>query len=167
MDRFRVLFEIYRKNVEEFAEYQKESMLFFEQFLESFIEFFSLTPDNLVLFSWDEEKSQTQELTKAVQLKPDSFWHVRMGIKLKVRGVKLPEQDLLFEMLFKKYKGNFIMKLGNAQSIEIPYENGKWHHYEFLRFIYEFLVDFYQNDLDKFLDKPESNRLGFDYSVKD
>jgi hypothetical protein len=165
MDRFRVLFEIYRRNVEEFAEYQKESFTFFGQYLESFIEFFSLTPENLLLFSWDEEKSQTQELAKAIQLKPDSYWHIRMGIKLKVKEVSLPEQNLVFEMLFKKYKGNFIMKLGNDPVIEIPYANGKWHHYEFLKYVYEFLVDFYQNDLEKFLDKPESNRLGFDYAV--
>jgi hypothetical protein len=166
MDRFQVLFEIYRKNVEEFAEYQKESFIFFEQYLESFIDFFSLTPDNLLLFSWDEEKSLTQKLATAIQLKPDSFWHVRMGIKLKVKEVNLPEQNLIFEMLFKKYKGNFIMKLGNDPGIDIPYANGKWHHHEFLKYVYEFLVDFYQNDLDKFLDKPESNRLGFDYEVR-
>ncbi len=166
MDRFRVLFEIYRKNVEEFAEYQKESFLFFEQYLESFIEYFSLSPENLLLFSWDEEKSPTQELSKAIQLNSDSFWHIKMGIKLKIKDVKLPEQNLLFEMLFKKYKGNFIMKLGNDPSIDIPFANGKWHHYEFLKYVYEFLVDFYQNDLEKFLDKPESNRLGFDYSFK-
>ena len=167
MDRFQVLFEIYRKNVEEFAEYQKESFSFFEQYLESFIEYFSLTPDNLILFSWEGENAQTQELAKAMQLNSDSYWHVRMGIKLKVKNVKLPEQNLIFEMLFKKYKGNFIVKLGNDPGIDIPYANGKWHHYEFLRYVYEFFVDFYQNDLTKFLDKPGSNRLGFDYSIKD
>ena len=167
MDRFRVLFEIYRKNVEEFAEYQKESLLFFEQYLESFIEYFSLSPGNLILFSWDEKGSPTQELPKAMQLQQDSFWHVRMGIKLVVKDIKIPEQNLVFEMLFKKYKGNFIMKMGIDPHIEIPFANGKWHHYEFLKFVYEFLVDFYQNDIDKFLDKPGSNRLGFDYSVKD
>jgi hypothetical protein len=166
MDRFRVLFEIYRKNVEEFNEYQKESLLFFEQYLESFIEYFTLKPENLILFSWDEKGSPTQELSKAMQLQQDSYWHVRMGIKLIVKDVKLPEQNLVFEMLFKKFKGNFIMKRGNDQAIDIPFASGKWHHYEFLKNVYEFLVDFYQNDLDKFLDKPESNRLGFDYSIK-
>lgn len=167
MDRFQVLFEIYRKNVEEFTDYQKESVKFFKQFLESFIDFFSLEKENLVLFSWDENRSLTQEPAKAMQLNPDSFWHVRMGIRLKVKDVNLPEQNLLFEMSFKKYKGNFIMRLGNDQSIEIPYAEGQWHHYEFLKYIYEFLVDFYQNDLEKFLDKPESNRLGFDYQMND
>jgi hypothetical protein len=167
MDRFQVLFEIYRKNLDEFTEYQKESLLFFKQFLESFSEFFSLEPENLILLSWEPEKKQIQDPAKAVQLHQDSFWHVRMGIKLKMKDVNLPEQDLLFEMLFKKYKGNFIMKLGNAQSIDIPCADGRWHFHEVLKFVYEFLVDFYQNDLEKFLDKPESNRLGFDYKMSE
>lgn len=167
MDRFRVLFEIYRKNVEEFTAYQKESIKFFKQFLNSFMEFFSLEKENLILFSWDENRSLTQEPAKAMQLNPDSYWHVRMGMNLKVKDVNLPEQNLLFEMSFKKYKGNFIMKLMNDHIIEIPYADGQWHHYEFLKFVYEFLVDFYQNDLEKFLDKPEANRLGFDYHMND
>jgi len=55
------------------------------------------------------------------------------------------------------------MKLGNDPSIEIPFEKGKWHYYEFNKALYEFLVDFYQNDLEKFLDMPEINKLGFSY----
>jgi len=165
MNRFLVLFEIYRKNVEEFNDYQKESIKFFNQFLESFMEYFTLEPENLVLLSWEAEGKQTTESPKAMQLNPDSFWHVRMGIKLKVKDVNIPEQNLLFEMSFKKYKGNYIMRLGNTQSIEIPFADGQWHHYEFLRYVYEFLVDFYQNDLEKFLDRPELNRLGFNYQM--
>ncbi len=165
MDRFQVLFEIYRKNHDEFTEYQKVSLTFFKQYIDSFLEYFSLDPDNLLLYSWEEDRKQATDPSKALQLQSDSFWHVRMGIRLKIKEVKLPEQNLLFEMLFKKYKGNYIMKLGNSQSIDIPYADGQWHHYEFLKYVYEFLVDFYQNDLDKFLDKPDSNRLGFDYEM--
>ena len=167
MNRFQVLFEIYRDNVEEFNSYQKESYMFFEQYLESFIEFFSLSPENLVIFSWDENQPLTQEIAKAIQLQPDSYWHVRMGIRLVQKDVKIPQQDLLFEMLFKKYKGSFIMKLDAGSIIEIPHSDGKWHHYEFLKYVYEHLVDFYQNDLNKFLDKPENNRLGFNYGIND
>ena len=167
MDRFRVLFEIYSENLKEFNKYQKESLDFFSQYLESFIEYFSVVQDNMLLFSWDEKGSLTSEPEKAIQLQSDSFWHVRMGIKLWVKKSQLPEQNLLFEMSFKKFRGNFIMKLGTGVPIEIPFSNGKWHHHEFLKHIYEYLVDFYQNDLDKFLDRPESNRLGFDYGLKD
>jgi hypothetical protein len=167
MDRYQVLFEIYRKNLEEFTNYQKESFLFFKQFIESFTVFFSLDPENLILLSWDEDKKQINEPARALQLKPDSFWHVRMGIRLRLKDNDLPEQNLLFEMLFKKFKGNFIMKLGNDQSIEIPYSDNQWHFHEFLKYIYEFLVDFYQNDIEKFLDKPESNRLGFNYKMNE
>jgi hypothetical protein len=166
MDRFQVLFEIYRENLKEFNDYQNESLKFFQTYIESFIEYFSLREENLLLFSWEENNPPTMDPQKAIQLQPDSFWHVRMGIRLKVKEVKLPEQNLLFEMLFKKYKGNFIMKLGGGPAIEIPYANGSWHHYEFLKHVYGYLVDFYQNDLNKFLDIPESNRLGFDYGLK-
>jgi hypothetical protein len=163
MDRFQVLFEIYRKNIEEFNDYQQESLKFLLGFLDSYIEYFSLPPKNAILFSWDETPSPTNEPLKAMKLMPDSFWHVRMGMLLKVPKVDIPEQSLVFEMLFKNYKGNYVMKLANSRIIEIPYENERWHYYEFNKALYEFFVDFYQDDLEKFLDQPESNKLGFDY----
>ena len=166
IDRYQVLAEIYKENLKEFNDYQKESLKFFKQYLESFIEFFSLSPEHLLLFTWDENGSQTADPSKALQLQEDSFWHVRMGIKLKVKDEKLPEQNLLFEMSFKKYKGSYIMKLNSGLAVEIPFAKEKWHHHEFLKHIYDFLADFYQNDLSKFLDKPEINRLGFDYGLK-
>ena len=165
MDRFKVLFEIYRKNIEEFNNYQKESLAFLLGFLESYLEFFSLPPQNALLYSSEENPVLTNEPVKAMKLMPDSFWHTRVGMLLKIPKVELPEQILIFEMLFKKYKGNFIMKLNNEKSIEIPFENGKWHYYEFNKALYEFFVDFYQDDLGKFLDQPESNRLGFQYPM--
>lgn len=163
MDRFQVLFEIYKKNLEDFNSYQQESLQFLVGFLTSYLEYFSLPPKNAILYSWDEKPAPTNEPLKAMNLNPDSFWHVRVGMLLKMPNSKLPEQILTFEMMFKKYKGNFIMKLANNHSIEIPFENGKWHYYEFNKALYEFFVDFYQNDLEKFLDLPESNKLGFDY----
>jgi len=163
MDRFQVLFEIYRKNIGEFNEYQKESLKFLLGFLDSYLEYFSLPPKNAILFSWDDNPVPINEPVKAMKLLPDSFWHVRVGMLLKIPKVDIPEQSLVFEMLFKKYKGNFIAKLANNRSIEIPYENGKWFYYEFNRALYEYLVDFYQDDLEKFLNQPESNKLGFDY----
>jgi hypothetical protein len=86
-----------------------------------------------------------------------------MGMILKAEGIDIPDQSLVFEMMFKKYKGNYIMRLPNERSIDIPFENDKWHYYEFNRSLYEFLVDFYQDDLEKFLNQPESNKLGFVY----
>ncbi len=166
IDRYQVLTEIYRENLKEFKDYQKESLDFFTQFLEAFVEYFSLSKGKLILLSWDENTPAEKDLSKAMQLQDDSFWHVRMGIKLIINDEKLPEQNLLFEMSFKRYKGAFIMKLDNSQPIEIPSADGKWHHHEFLKHTYEFLADFYQNDLNKFLDKPESNPLGFDYGLK-
>jgi hypothetical protein len=163
MDRFQVLFEIYRKNLEDFNAYQQESLKFLMGFLESYLEYFSLPPKNAVLYSWDEKAGPTNEPAKAMNLMPDSFWHVRIGMLLKMPKSDLPEQILTFEMLFKKYKGNYIMKLINDRSIEIPFENGQWHYYEFNKALYEFFVDFYQNDLEKFLNQPETNKLGFDY----
>jgi len=163
MDRFQVLFEIYRKNIEEFNAYQQESLKFLMGFLNSYLEFFSLPPKNAILFSCEEKMAPTNEPLKAMKLMPDSFWHVKMGMLLKIPKVDLPEQRLVFEMLFKKYKGNYIMKLANDKSIEIPFENGQWHYYEFNKALYEFFIDFYQDDLEKFLDQPESNKLGFDY----
>ena len=163
MDRFQVLFEIYRKNIEEFNAYQRESLSFLNGFIESYIEYFSVPPQNAILFSWDEKASPTDDPAKAMKLMPDSFWHVRIGMLLKVKKVDLPEQSLIFEMLFKKFKGSYIMKLANDRSIEIPFENGKWHYYEFNKALYEFFVDFYHDDLEKFLNQPETNRLGFDY----
>lgn len=163
MDRFQVLFVIYRKNIEEFNAYQQESLKFLMGFLNSYLEFFSLPPKNAILFSSEEKMAPTNEPLKAMKLMPDSFWHVNMGMLLKVPRVNLPEQRLVFEMLFKKYKGNYIMKLVNDKSIEIPFENGQWHYYEFNKALYEFFIDFYQDDLEKFLDQPESNKLGFDY----
>jgi len=165
MDRFQVLFEIYKKNIEEFNSYQEESLKFLLGFLDSYLEFFSLPPKNAILFSWDETPTPTNEPIKAMKLLPDSFWHVRIGMLLKIPKIELPEQQLVFELLFKKYKGNFIMKLGTDPSIEIPFEKGKWHYYEFNKSLYEFFVDFYQNDLEKFLDQPESNKLGFVYPM--
>jgi hypothetical protein len=163
MDRFQVLFEIYRKNIEDFNAYQQESLRFLMGFLDSYLEYFTLPPKNSVLFSWDENSTPTNEPQKAMKLMPDSFWHVRIGMKLKNPKIDLPEQNLVFEMLFKKYRGNYIVKLVNDRSIEIPFENGKWHYYEFNKALYEFFVDFYQNDLEKFLDQADNNRLGFDY----
>ena len=163
MDRFQVLFEIYRKNIEEFNTYQQESLRFLTGFLDSYLEYFSLPPKNAILFSSDENPAPTKEPLKAMKLLPDSFWHVRIGMLLKIPKIDLPEQSLVFEMLFKKYKGNFIMKLANDRTIDIPYEKGKWHYYEFNKALYEFFVDFYQDDLEKFLNQPESNKLGFDY----
>ncbi|MCB9012808.1 MAG: hypothetical protein H6539_02075 [Bacteroidales bacterium] len=165
MDRFQVLFEIYRKNIEEFNSYQEESLKFLMGYLDSYLEFFSLKPKNAIIYSWDEPPAPTRDPLKAMKLMTDSFWHVRMGMILKVPRVDLPEQVLVFEMLFKKYKGNFIMKLGNDPSIQIPFQNGKWFYYEFNKSLYEFLVDFYQNDMEKFLDQPESNKLGFNYPM--
>ncbi len=165
MDRFQVLFEIYKKNIEEFNSYQVESLKFLMGFLDSYLEFFSLSPKNAILFSWEETPVPTNEPLKAMKLLPDSFWHVRIGMLLKIPKVELPEQQLVFELLFKKYKGNYIMKLGTDPSIEIPFEKGKWHYHEFNKSLYEFFVDFYQNDLEKFLDQPESNKLGFDYPM--
>ncbi len=163
MDRFQVLFEIYRKNIEEFNAYQQESLRFLMGFLESYLEYFTLPPKNAILFSWEGNASPTNEPLKAMKLFPDSYWHVRIGMLLKIPKVDIPEQNLVFEMLFKKYKGNYIMKIVNNRSIDIPYENGQWHYYEFNKALYEFFVDFYQDDLGKFLDQPESNRLGFNY----
>lgn len=163
MDRFQVLFEIYRKNFEEFSSYQEESLKFLLGFLESYLEYFSLPPKNAVLYTWDEQPVPTNEPAKAMKLFPDSYWHVRMGMVLKVDAVKLPEQHLAFEMLFKKFKGDYIMKLNAGKPIEIPFEKGQWHYYEFNRSLYEFLVDSYQDDLEKFLNQPESNKLGFNY----
>ncbi len=163
MDRFQVLFEIYRKNLEDFNSYQQESLQFLLGFLTSYLEYFSLPPKNAILYSWDEKGGPTNEPLKSMNLNPDSFWHVQVGMLLKIPKSELPEQVLRFEMLFKKYKGNFIMKLANNRSIDIPFVNGQWHYYEFNKALYEFFVDFYQNDLEKFLDKPESNKLGFDY----
>jgi len=163
MDRFQVLFEIYRKNIEEFNAYQQESLKFLMGFLDSYLEYFSLSPKNAVLLSWEEDSAPTNDPLKAMKLMPDSFWHVRIGMILKIPKVDIPEQSLVFELLFKKYRGNFIMKLGNNRSIEIPFENEKWHYYEFNKILYEFFIDFYQDDLEKFLDHPESNKLGFDY----
>jgi len=163
MDRFRVLFEIYRKNIEEFNDYQQESLKFLSGFMDSYLEYFSLPPKNAILFSWEETPAPTNDPLKAMKLLPDSFWHVRMGMLLKVPKVDIPEQSLVFEMLFKKYKGNFIMKILNNKSIDIPFENGQWYYYEFNKALYEFFVDFYQDDLEKFLNQPEANRLGFDY----
>ena len=57
------------------------------------------------------------------------------------------------------------MKLANSRIFDIPFENGQWHYYEFNKELYEFFVDFYQDDLEKFLDQPESNKLGFDYPM--
>jgi len=163
MDRFRVLFEIYRKNIEEFNDYQQESLKFLSGFMDSYLEYFSLPPKNAILFSWEETPAPTNDPLKAMKLLPDSFWHVRMGMLLKVPKVDIPEQSLVFEMLFKKYKGNFIMKILNNKSIDIPFENGQWYYYEFNKALYEFFVDFYQDDLEKFLNQPEANKLGFDY----
>jgi hypothetical protein len=163
MDRFQVLFEIYRKNIEEFNSYQQESLKFLIAFLDSYLEYFSLPPKNAILFSWDENSSPTKEPLKAMKLMPDSFWHVRIGMLLKIDKVDIPEQSLVFEMLFKKYKGSFIMKLVNDRTIEIPFFKEQWHYYEFNKALYEFFVDFYQNDMEKFLDHPDSNKLGFDY----
>jgi hypothetical protein len=165
MDRFRVLFEIYRKNIEEFNSYQEESLKFLTGFLGSYVEYFSIPPKNAVLFSWEENAAPTSEPQKAMKLMPDSFWHVRIGMILKVPKIELPEQSLVFEMLFKKYNGNFIMKLASDRSIEIPFENGKWHYYEFNKALYEYLVDFYQDDLEKFLNQADSNKLGFEYPM--
>jgi len=163
MDRFRVLFEIYRKNIEEFNDYQQESLKFLLGFMDSYLEYFSLPPKNAILFSWEETPAPTNDPLKAMKLMPDSFWHVRMAMLLKVPKVDIPEQSLVFEMLFKKYKGNFIMKILNNKSIDIPFENGQWYYYEFNKALYEFFVDFYQDDLGKFLNQPEANKLGFDY----
>jgi hypothetical protein len=163
MDRFQVLFEIYRKNIEEFNTYQQESLKFLVGFLDSYLEFFSLPPKNAILFSWDETPVPVREPIKAMKLMPDSYWHVRIGMLLKLPKIDLPEQSLVFEMLFKKYRGNYIMKLANNRSIEIPFVKEQWYYYEFNKALYEFLVDSYQNDLEKFLDQPESNKLGFDY----
>lgn len=163
MDRFQVLFEIYRKNIEEFNDYQQESLKFLSGFLDSYLEYFSLPPKNAILFSWDETPAPTNDPLKAMKLLPDSFWHVRMGMLLKVPKVDIPEQSLVFEMLFKKFKGNFIMKIANNRSIDIPFENGQWYYYEFNKALYEFFVDFYQDDLDKFLNQSEGSKLGFDY----
>jgi len=163
MDRFQVLFEIYRKNIEEFNSYQEESQKFLLGFINSYLEYFSLPPKNAILFSWEENTVPTSDPLKAMKLMPDSFWHVRIGMLLKVPKVDIPEQSLVFEMLFKKFKGNFIMKLANDRTIEIPFKDDRWHYYEFNKALYEFFVDFYQNDLDKFLNQPESNKLGFDY----
>ena len=165
MDRFQVLFEIYRKNIEEFNAYQQESLKFLMGFLDSYLEFFSLPPKNAILFSWDEIPVPTNEPLKAMKLMSDSFWHVRMGMLLKVPKVELPEQRLVFEMVFKKFRNNYIMKLANSRIFDIPFENGQWHYYEFNKELYEFFVDFYQDDLEKFLDQPESNKLGFDYPM--
>jgi hypothetical protein len=163
MDRFQVLFEIYRKNIEEFNAYQEESLKFLMGFLDSYLEYFSLPPKNAILYSWDEDSKPTNEPLKAMKLMGDSFWHIRIGMRLKMPKIELPEQNLVFEMLFKKYRGNFIMRLVNDRTIDIPFKNKKWHYYEFNKALYEYLVDFYQNDMEKFLDQPESNRLGFDY----
>jgi len=163
MNRFQVLFEIYRKNIEEFNAYQSESTEFLLGFMKSYIDYFSLPPKNAILFSWEENAAPTVDPLKAMKLMPDSFWHVRVGMLLKIPKIEIPEQSLVFEMLFKKYKGNYVMKLANERTIEIPFENGSWHYYEFNKALYEFFVDFYQNDLDKFLNMPESNKLGFDY----
>jgi hypothetical protein len=163
MDRFQVLFEIYRKNMEEFNAYQQESLKFLLGFLDSYLEFFSLPQKNAILFSRDEKTAPTNEPLKAMKLMPDSFWHVRIGMLLKMPNIEIPEQSLVFEMHFKKFQGNYIMKLANDRSIEIPFKKGRWHYYEFNKALYEFFVDFYQDDLEKFLNQPESNRLGFDY----
>ncbi len=163
MDRFQVLFEIYRKNIEEFNSYQQESLQFLMGFLNSYLEFFSLPPKNAILFSAGEKPEPTNEPLKSMKLMPDSFWHVNMGMLLKMPKTELPEQSLVFEMLFKKYKGAFIMKLVNDRSIDIPFENGQWHYYEFNKALYEYFIDFYQDDLEKFLNLPEVNKLGFDY----
>jgi hypothetical protein len=57
-----------------------------------------------------------------------------------------------FQVLFEIYRKNL--------------EEFNAYQQESLQFLMGFLnsyVDFYQDDLEKFLDQPESNRLGFDY----
>ncbi|MCU0352547.1 MAG: hypothetical protein MUD08_02220 [Cytophagales bacterium] len=164
MSKFNELVKIYQSDRKFFRQYEQTGLQFVEQFTQALAKYYRVPPENFVLLSKDEAKQPAKSVAEALLMDQQGFWHIRYGFNLP-HGTEGQQSFLLvFEVLFKKLDGRFILRLPDEEEFFVEANGKKVDFSTFLNYLHDFLKRFLENRFERFLNGESTERkavIGF------
>ena len=164
MSKFNELVKIYQTDRSFFHQYEQTSLQFVAQFTQALAKHYRVPPEHFLLLSKDEAKQPVESVAEALTMDPQGFWHIRYGFNLP-HGVEGQQSFLLvFEVLFKKLDGRFILCLPDEEEFFVEAKGKRFDFSAFLNYLHDFLRRFLENRFERFLNGETTERkavIGF------